>query len=499
MKSIISYLKSPLFYPFLFLLRKAQIRLKIILFLAIGLVLSLQAVGLATSNSLDNNIRLLNRSIGVSTLYIGACEGNVNFNLTDLTDLGLNTYRLYGGMSRWEKDDDDGVYGFPSISQIKADPDIIPWNQWDKVMTSPSNNSDYAFSGTAAEIWKGNARTIFESLKQAKIRPVVTIRNSDPGWSPDWALQLNPPRTEADWNEWWEHVFATVYWLNVRNDYQVDDWEIHNEPDNRQQGWGGNQDDYFELVKVGADAIAYVYRTYLPNRQFHIHAPKTTGGSNWPAAAFDAIPSYFDSVNIHNYDSDISGYVRQVRQWMQSTVYRRSPLWLGEWGTYKGGYDDLTFSLELIKNLIRASQPGDTYVYGSHIFSLYDWGRTGTFEGLIDSDGDRRLSYYAMRMAIRALQGGRPVLLTTGSDSTMIATRGSQGKLNLLMVNSMPQDQTIYLDLSQILDSGLLEIREFSQKLHDEVVTTIPFSSGDKTIILPGSSARLIIASPQPD
>ncbi|NJM63444.1 MAG: hypothetical protein HC849_30005, partial [Oscillatoriales cyanobacterium RU_3_3] len=34
-----------------------------------------------------------------------------------------------------------------------------------------------------------------------------------------WALQTESPRTEADWNEWWEHVFATVYWLNVRNDY----------------------------------------------------------------------------------------------------------------------------------------------------------------------------------------------------------------------------------------------------------------------------------------
>ncbi|MEG4108511.1 hypothetical protein [Microcoleus sp. S13_C5] len=67
----------------------------------------------------------------------------------------------------------------------------------------------------------------------------MSIRNVDNGWNQSWALQLNPPRAKEDWNEWWEQVFATVYWLNVRNDYPVDDWEIHNEPDNRDQGWGG--------------------------------------------------------------------------------------------------------------------------------------------------------------------------------------------------------------------------------------------------------------------
>ena len=149
-----------------------------------------------------------------------------------------------------EEEDDDGIYGVPSIAQIKANPDLIPWEHWDTVMSSPFNGSDYSFSGVPEDTWQENARTIFETLKQVHICPVVTIQNSDPRWNPDWALQLNPPRTEADWNEWWEHVFATVYWLNVRNDYQVDDWEIHNEPDNRQQGWGGKSTISMVLIIV---------------------------------------------------------------------------------------------------------------------------------------------------------------------------------------------------------------------------------------------------------
>src|SRR5690349_15233330 len=50
-----------------------------------------------------------------STCYIGAVEGSSRFNIADLQDLGINTYHLYGGMSRWEAQDDDGIYGSPTI------------------------------------------------------------------------------------------------------------------------------------------------------------------------------------------------------------------------------------------------------------------------------------------------------------------------------------------------------------------------------------------------
>ncbi|MBV9385189.1 MAG: hypothetical protein JOZ78_02050 [Chroococcidiopsidaceae cyanobacterium CP_BM_ER_R8_30] len=333
---------------------------------------------------------------GISTRYIGAVEGNRNFDIADLQDLGINTYRIYGGMSRWEAKDDDGVYGWPSIAAIKANPNIINWAWWDNVMTNPPKGSDYWWSESSGTVWHGNARTIFSKLKQANIRPVLTIRNVDNFSHPTWALKLNPPRTEADWNEWWEHVFATVYWLNVRNDYRVDDFEIHNEPDNREQGWGGTQAEYFELVKVAKDAVDYVYRKYLPGRAYHVHAPVTTSGSLWPLDALQQIPVYFNFINIHDYASDISVYTQQIHSWMNLTGHANFPLWLGEWGTYQNGYDDLPFAINLIKNLIRGSQPGNNYIYGSHIFSLYDWGNQEQYRGLIGAKGKRRISYYAL-------------------------------------------------------------------------------------------------------
>jgi len=64
---------------------------------------------------------------GVSTAYLGANEGSSQFNINDLGDLGINTSRLYGGMSRWEPTDDSSTYGSPSIAQIEANPGVINW------------------------------------------------------------------------------------------------------------------------------------------------------------------------------------------------------------------------------------------------------------------------------------------------------------------------------------------------------------------------------------
>ncbi|MEG4143441.1 MULTISPECIES: hypothetical protein [unclassified Microcoleus] len=53
--------------------------------------------------------------------------------------------------------------------------------------------------------------------------------------------------------------------------------------------------------------------------------------------------------------------------------------------------------------MIRGSQPGDNYIYGSHIFCLYGWGKQGLAECLLGDGGKRRAGYYALRMGIRAL------------------------------------------------------------------------------------------------
>ena len=438
------------------------------------------------------SLQVLNRPLGITSRYIGATEGNVDFDIRDLEDLGINTYRIYGGMSRWEASDDDGRYGTPAIAQIKANPDLINWEWWDKIMSEPPQNSDYWWSGPVDEVWTGNAETLFSDLKKAHIRPVLTIRNTDPGWNPPWALQLNPPRTEADWNEWWEHVFATVYWLNVRHDYQVDEFEIHNEPDNREQGWGGTQEDYFKLVEVAQDAIAHVYQTYLPERTYHIHAPVTVGGSSWVWFALQNIPDAFDSVNIHNYDADLTPYTQQVRKWMQQSDRADAPLWLGEWGTYQTNYNDFDLALNIVANLIRTSQPGDSHIYGSHLFSMYDWGET--FKGLIAADGTHQTAYYALRLAIRALQGGKTVLDITANLPENIEAIATQedDTLYLLLVNRNTSDYPLQFDTSALFSQGDVRVWEFSPEHLDKLTQSFTLHQGQVKLNIAPQSATVI-------
>lgn len=433
---------------------------------------------------------------GVSTAFIGATEGNVRFAITDLQDCGLNTYRIYGGMSRWEAQDDDGVYGSPSVAEIKANPGVINWAWWDNVMTNPPDNSDYWWSGTPGTTWQGNARTIFNDLKTAGVRPVLTIRNVDNNDKPAWAP--NPPTTAADWNEWWEHVFATVYWLNVRNDYRVDDFEVHNEPNNGGQGWGGTEADYFELVKQTKDAINYVYTTYLPGRTYHVYAPVTTGGSSWVNDALQQIPTYFDSVDIHNYSGDITGYTQQVHGWMNAAGCGHYPVWMSEWCTYRDNYGSTSFNVKtMINNLIRGSRPGNDHIDGSHLFTFYDWdgfnGAFQNFSGLVMRDGSRREGYYAFRLAIRALKGSRPTYQSTTNNASLMAltTKDATGTF-LLVTNGGTKALTVDADLSALITSGTGTMWQYSAGYMDVVVGNPTLSNGHVIFTIPGTAAVLL-------
>jgi hypothetical protein len=206
-------------------------------------------------------------SDGRTEQSIGATEGCTRFNIQELVDAGLRNYRLWAGMSRLEPVDDDGKYGSPTIAEIQADPhnidtnNVSNWSAWDHQFHRPA----YDFSPNCVPVVQTSLYEMLAALKANGIRAVVTLRNVDDQGQPAWVAPLNPPRTTEEWNEWWEHVFATVYWVNVRNNLEVHDWQVLNEPDSGQgQGWGGTLQDYIVFTQVTNDAIQYVYNTYLP-------------------------------------------------------------------------------------------------------------------------------------------------------------------------------------------------------------------------------------------
>lgn len=442
---------------------------------------------------------------GRSTRYIGADRGVTNFNIADFHDLGINTYRFYGGMGPWEYLDDDGAFGTPTIEDIRADPNVINWGWWDEVFTNPPEGSPFWYATEPGVGWKGSSRQIFEDLKQAGVKPVVSLRVQNAQIKPDWAAALNPPVTPDGRNEWWEHVFAVVYWMNVRNDYRVDDWEIGNEPNHPGQGWEGiaTEDDYWDFVKLTADAISYVYERYLPGRTYRTFAPVSAGTSvneagekwGWIKDALTKVPQYFDCVDYHDFSDNPAGNIREVHQVMTAAGEGDRQLWVTEWGpVFKGAdsYLKVSNGILMINNLIRMSWPGDGYVYGNHIVNLYD---AVNRPYLIAPDGERRVTYYALRMGIRALQGGRPThqSVTSSPDLLAITTESPDGGLDLLVTNSSTTvAYRVRADMSELVGRARGELWEFSAKRLDEPVGVRGTYRGIVEFRVPSNAAILL-------
>jgi hypothetical protein len=176
-----------------------------------GLVLLL----VSPSHAKTYTVRVTGTSDGRTEQSIGATEGCTRFNIDELADAGLGNYRLWAGMSRLEPVDDDGVYGEPTIARIKADPAIINWAAWAAQFYRPA----YDWAPNCKPVVPSSLYDILSALQKRGIRAVVTLRPVDDQGQPAWAARLAPPRTPADENEWWEHVFATVYWVNVQHKF----------------------------------------------------------------------------------------------------------------------------------------------------------------------------------------------------------------------------------------------------------------------------------------
>jgi hypothetical protein len=252
--------------------------------------------------------------------------------------------------------------------------------------------------------------------------------------------------------------------------------------------------------RITKDAIDYVFTTYLPGKAYHVYAPVTTGGSSWPNDALLQVGSSFDSLDIHDYNSDVRSYVESAHGWLNADGYPNDPVWLSEWATYRGGYQNASKGVSLVlKNLIYMSYPGNDYVYGSHLFTFYDWagfsGGFQNFQGLVAADGTRTSSFYALQMATRALVGCRPTYQSTTSSSNLLAitTKDATGHYSLLVLNmSANTSYSVNADLSKLLTTGTGTQWQYDATHNDTVVGSPTLSNGHVTVTIPGSAAVLL-------
>jgi hypothetical protein len=382
---------------------------------------------------------------GITSQYLGANEGSSQFNINNLVDLGIN--------------------------------------------------SDYSWSASTG-IPPVNAATIISDLNAHNITPIIVLRNRDNNGNPSWSP--NPPTTAADWNVWFEHVFATVYWFNVRNSYKVDNWEVHNEPNNSGQGWGGTESQYMDFINYTAQAIHWVYSHYLPGRTPHIYAPVTSNCCSWALSAMQTEgPSVFDSLDFHDYQSNPSE-IATLRADMNANGFSGAT-WSTEMGSYhQNSYDTASSANnKIISWWVQASRPGNNYVTGAQIFSLYDWGSgytSGIVHGSYPAAEAYQSGYYAMRLASRALCCGRATYQTTSTISNLVSvvTKDSAGHYYLVACNSGSPAATVTANLSALIMSGTGTQWEFSAAKNDVIVGTPSLTNGQVTFTVPANSTELL-------
>ena len=84
-----------------------------------AVMLLFTATGGGSAQAKMYTLTIAGSSDGVTERSIGATEGCARFNIADLVDVGLRNYRIWVGMSRLEPEDDDGVYGSPTIAEVR--------------------------------------------------------------------------------------------------------------------------------------------------------------------------------------------------------------------------------------------------------------------------------------------------------------------------------------------------------------------------------------------
>jgi len=435
-----------------------------------------------------------NTVLGQTTTFIGATEAGTFF-LDDLTDLGINVYRMWTKMNELESWDDDSAssetgcenIGIPDIASIKADQpngfvNTIPWDFWDNVFQNQL-------------WWSGNSREdVIQHCVENDITPVLVLRPVDDEGNPDKCSGNWAPRSPVDdgfLNEWWEHVFAIAYWLNVRHSYGVTHFQVLNEPDIPDQGWDGTQSEYVQLVETAYDAVKFA--NDIASIDTYISAPVVSYyDSPYTSYTLDNADSNITLVDYNNYDTDVSTSIDTIR----ATIFSHNPdgtiepIWISEWGTYTSSYDDPSRAMTTARQLMTFSEKG---VEGITIFGMYDW---GSLYGLLDTNRRKSETYYAYRLMTRGLIDAKDRISHIangflGNTITMI-TRDNDYLYVIVHRDNVDQAATINVNLTALgSGSGTVKVWEYSGSNKDVIVETPTMTDASFSFTAPSNGISL--------
>ncbi|MCP4249151.1 MAG: hypothetical protein GY778_19070, partial [bacterium] len=314
---------------------------------------------------------------------------------------------------------------------------------------------------------------------------------------------------------WWEHCFAVAYWLNVRNGYGVTHFEVLNEPDFNCQGWCNNscsgfsadfcgtEAEYVQLVLDAFDAVSYA--NGLVALDAYVHAPVVAGyASSYVASALAGADAAIQVVDYHTYDADPRSTITAIR----GTVSSQNPdgivepLWISEWGALWTSYDTMARAMLTANQLLTFCEEG---VQGVTIFNMYDWSTAaGQDFGLVDLQDDGgggaarayTETYFAYRLMIRGLSGGKQILQTgvatgvvKGPGPRVMATRDD----DFVALSVVDGNGSVLVDVASVTAfSGVAAVYEYSATNKDVVVSSPVVTDGKLTFAAPATGLSLV-------
>ncbi|MBD0256025.1 MAG: DNRLRE domain-containing protein, partial [Cytophagales bacterium] len=456
------------------------------------------APGLLSFAQAPATVAVSGTQAGISTRYMGMQGGDspsATAFIDAVDDLGLNAFRFFTTMNRYEPEDDVPGYGYPTREQLlAADPsDLLGTNtliDWSKYEVQLNRDRDNGQTDAVR----------FAMFREKGIKVLANLQLNQRG--PDWAPTFATTPTQADKDEWWQSCYANALLLNKKHDFRIDDYEIGNEPNLGSEGFRGTMATYYEMVRIAKDAIKEAYARHLPGRTYRIYAPAPAWDDfGWIDGVLKNVPDDFDHVSFHKYGvlTSMDQGVRNVRNWAANRQ-----VWLTEWGTWENGFDqtqvnNLSVNIDWIKLIMTMSTPGASYVDGWHYYKLFHSGYAGG-DGLIDKRTfpyKKEKAYYGLRLGIRALNGGKPVYGTQTStgDLTASTSRNADGTYSTLIANtSNSYAYRAELNLSSLVaDQEKVTLYRFDAANNDARFRGPALVGGKTQVIVPPKGAVLYV------
>ena len=405
--------------------------------------------GNANCSAGTSTITVCGASSGVSTRWMGTQEdAQRSFHLSLLQDMGFNSYRDWN-ISTYLEPVDDTSYGALTPAAIKANPNVIPWATWDAAADTQMPRSIGV-----------TQRQMLTQLLGAGITPFVELTplyQNGPSWMPVY------PDTTDNYNELWENCFAVAYWMNVRNNYGIDIYQLDNEPDIGMPNSSTlDQGQMFSYYTLCHDAINYVYTTFL-GRTPIITAPVSSNGSGqgntWVTSTYQNIPNSVDWYDYHTYawGQPWGAEVNDQRTHLSASA----PVMISEFGYLQGSggnsgnpWTNPPEVAGLQNFLLHMSMPGSTHAV---LWSFYEMTNNYSDNFALTINGNNTLMYYAMREFVRAMKGARPVynsVSTNGNLTALTAFESGANVYHVFVQNSSSGAQTASVDLSQLISGN---------------------------------------------